>query len=203
MIKAIVFDLDGVYFKNGKKNFMNNVSRKYNIPREEVKYVFLKSDEMNKYYKTGKISGDEFWKWATDVWEIEATKDELIELLGEGYEINQEAVDLCRKLRKNGYKTLVCSNNFKERIEILQKRFGFMDDFDVCIFSCDVGTLKPNKRIFEILCEKANVKPSEVFLVDDDERIISSAKKFGFHTSHCTNLKEFVNDLRDAGVKVD
>jgi len=60
MIKAIIFDLDGVYFKNGKKNFIKNISSKFNISEERVKEVFLKSNMMNKQYKLGKITGKEF-----------------------------------------------------------------------------------------------------------------------------------------------
>lgn len=46
MIKAITFDLDGVYFVNGKSNFISNLV-KIGVSEDEVKRVFLKSDEMN------------------------------------------------------------------------------------------------------------------------------------------------------------
>ena len=55
MIKGIIFDLNGVYFKNGKSNFIENISLKFKIDEEHVKDVFLRSDEM-KRYKEGKIT---------------------------------------------------------------------------------------------------------------------------------------------------
>jgi len=59
MIKAITFDLDGVYFVNGKSNFIANIV-KLGVSEEEAKRVFLQSDEMNKLYKEGKISEYKF-----------------------------------------------------------------------------------------------------------------------------------------------
>jgi hypothetical protein len=59
MIKGIIFDLDGVYFKNGKENFIKNISSKFDVDVQSVKEVFLKSEMMRKY-KGGKVSGNVF-----------------------------------------------------------------------------------------------------------------------------------------------
>lgn len=53
MIKAITFDLDGVYFVNGKANFITNL-QKLGISETEAKRVFLQSDQMNKQIKLDK-----------------------------------------------------------------------------------------------------------------------------------------------------
>ena len=73
MIKAITFDLDGVYFVNGKSNFIANLG-KFGVSEEEAKRVFLQSDEMNKFYKEGKMTDDEFWTWASKEWKLNKTQ---------------------------------------------------------------------------------------------------------------------------------
>jgi len=45
MIKAITFDLDGVYFVNGKSNFISSLGE-LGVSPEEATRVFLKSNEM-------------------------------------------------------------------------------------------------------------------------------------------------------------
>ena len=45
MIKVITFDLDGVYFPNGKANFISALG-KLGISEDEVKRVFLKSPQI-------------------------------------------------------------------------------------------------------------------------------------------------------------
>ena len=203
MIKGIVFDLDGVFFLNGTENFIKNVSEKFNVPKEKVIQFYKKSDEMNKFYKTGKWNGDQYWTWFIKELEIDSTKEELLELLSEGYIINQRALNLCRELKSKGYKTLICSNNFPERIEILDKKFDFLKEFDTIIFSFDVGILKPDNKIYKILCKKSGLKPEEVFLADDREKNVQSAKDFGIHAVFYDSFEEFINELNKLGVDVE
>ena len=201
-IKGIVFDLDGVFFLHGHENFIKNVSRIFSVPKEKVTYAYKKSKEMNKYYKTGKWDGNKFWSWFCKELGIESSKEELIDILSQGYEINQDALKVCRKLRKNRYKTLVCSNNFPERVEMLNKKFNFLDEFDVAVFSFEVGVLKPDKKIYEELCKRSGLKPEEIFLADDNEKNIESAKKFGIHAIFYTDFNAFVDRLRSLGVMI-
>ena len=89
MIKAVTFDLDGVYFVNGKANFIANL-QKLGVSEADAKKVFLQSDEMNKFYKTGKMTDDEYWNWAAKEWKIDKSPQELIDLLISGYEVNTQ-----------------------------------------------------------------------------------------------------------------
>ncbi len=45
-IKVITFDLDGVYFPNGKANFIKSLEN-LGVSEDEAKRVFLKSTQMN------------------------------------------------------------------------------------------------------------------------------------------------------------
>jgi len=125
MIKAITFDLDGVYFVNGKTNFIRALVN-LGVPEEKTKLVFLQSDQMNKFYKTGKMSDKGYWSWAIKEWGLNMTVEAIIRLLINGYEINPQVVRTVKQLRKNGYKTLICSNNFPARVNGLQHMFSLM-----------------------------------------------------------------------------
>lgn len=201
MIKAITFDLDGVYFVNGKSNFIKNLAA-LGVPEEEGSRVFLQSDEMNKLYKTGKWTDEQFWQWAGSEWKLNKTPDELVRLLIDGYEINQEVAEMVKKVRAHGYKTLVCSNNFHARINGLHERFGFKDDFDVVVLACDVGVTKPDPGIFEELIKASGVKAEEIYIADDNEQNLSTAKSLGIQTHYYTNFANFLNSLRELGVNI-
>ena len=111
-------------------------------------------------------------------------------------------VNHVKNVRNAGYKTLICSNNFPARINGLQNRFGFLDDFDVHVFSYDVGFDKPSKEIFQILIERAEVFPEEVFYSDDDETKMDGAKELGITTFLYTDFDAFVDYLESLSVKV-
>lgn len=199
-IKAICFDLDGVYFLNGKSNFLKNLCVKYGITEESAKRVFLKSDQMNKQYKLGKMTDNEFWSWAIKEWEINASAEEIVSLLIKGYEVNNAAVEYVKNVRAAGYKTIICSNNFPARINGLQKRFGFLNDFDVVVLSYMAGIDKPNKKIFQTLIDKTNLAANEIFYSDDDESKMQGARELGINTYLYTDFTEFTKHLKTMGV---
>ena len=201
MIKAICFDLDGVYFLNGKSNFIKALT-KLGVVEDEAKRVFLKSDQMNKKYKLGKMTDEEYWSWAINEWDLHLTVTEIIDLLIEGYETNERAVEYVKKVRGGGYKTIICSNNFPARVNGLEKRFGFLKDFDAKVFSYEVGMDKPNKEIFKELIAKSGVRAEELFYSDDDESKMIGAKKLGINTFLYTDFDAFIMHLENSGVKI-
>ena len=202
MIKAITFDLDGVYFSlAGKSNFIKNLG-KLGVSEEKAKRVFLKSDAMNKFYKTAEMNNEEYWSWAIKEWKIDKTPQEIMKLLIEGYEVNKEVVEVVRKVKESGYKTLICSNNFPARIEGLDKRFNFLKDFDTTIFSHQVGFTKPSREIFQALVNQSGLAPEEIVFADDDESKMTGAKEIGINTFLFTDFDGFLENLKNLGVEI-
>ena len=157
MIKVICFDLDGVYFLNGKSNFLKALDE-LGVSENGAKRVFLNSNEMNKQYKIGRMTDEEFWSLALKEWNLQMTTQDIMDLLINDYETNPFVVEYVKKVKDAGYKTAICSSNFPARINGLQKRFGFLDDFDVITKSC--------------------VEPSEIVYSDDYEPAINTAKEW-------------------------
>lgn len=202
MIKAITFDLDGVYFINGKSNFIKSLGE-LGVSEEAAKRVFLQSDEMNLQYKTGKMTDEQFWTWALTEWKLSLTAQEIIDMLIQGYDVDEHVVSIVKQVRAHGYKTLICTNNFPARINGLQKRFGFLDNFDVAVISSEVGAIKPQKELFETLIEKSGVEASEIFYADDYDAAIDTASELGIQTLHYKDFDGFLGRLRELGVNMD
>ena len=201
MIKAISFDLDGVYFQNGKTNFIFNLMN-LGVSEKEAKRVFLQSDQMNKKYKLGKMSDIAFWTWAIHEWKLDKSVKDMVDLLISGYKINKEAVNFVRTARKIGYKAVVCTNNFPARIHGLDDKFKFLRDFDSVVTSYDVGACKPDIKIFEALLNKTKVRPTELIMADDDLKKLEGAKQIGINVLLYQDFPKFKSDLERWGVEV-
>lgn len=201
MIKAITFDLDGVYFVNGKSNFVKGLV-KLGVLEAEAKRVFLESDEMNYQYKEGTLTDDQYWAWAAKEWKLDKTPKELIDLLISGYEVDQNVVATVKKVRANGYKTLICTNNFPARINGLQTRFEFLNDFDGKAISYEVGSSKPDSGIYQKLIEVSGVNPDEIVYADDHEENITSAEKLGINAFFYESFEGFIGKLKELGVRI-
>lgn len=201
MIKGICFDLDGVYFLNGKSNFIKSLVD-LGVSENEAIRVFLKSDQMNKQYKLGKKTDNEFWTWALKEWSLDLSVTEIIALLIKGYETNSSAVGYVKQVRSAGYKTIICSNNFPARISGLHEKFGFLNDFDIVVLSYEVGVDKPKKEIFQEIINKSSLEPQEIVYSDDDETKMLGASELGINTFLYTNFEEFTKHLNSLGVSL-
>lgn len=201
MIKVITFDLDGVYFPNGKANFIKALG-KLGVSEDEAKRVFLKSPEMNQQYKNGKMTDEEYWSWAVSEWKLNKPWQEIVKLMIDGYDVDENVVNTVKSLRGKGYKTAICSNNFPARVNGLQEKFGFLNNFDVAVFSYEVGVNKPDKKIFETLVQKSQVEPSSVFFADDNSDNLAGAKEVGITTFLYEGFEKYLEQLESVGVRI-
>ena len=200
-IKVITFDLDGVYFPNGKANFIKSLEN-LGVSGDEAKRVFLKSPQMNQEYKNGKMTDEEFWNWAISEWKLAITWQEVTRLLIDDYYVDENVVSTVKKLREAGYKTAICSNNFPARINGLQDRFGFLDDFDVVVLSYEVGESKPSKKIFEELVRKSEVEAGPIVFADDNPDNLDGAKEVGITTFLYEGFEKYLDQLKSVGVSI-
>ncbi|MCC7290393.1 HAD-IA family hydrolase [bacterium] len=199
MIKVITFDLDGVYFPNGKQIFVDSVE-KPGVPADEIKRVFAHSDQMNNEYKLGKIGDEEFWNWASKEWKLNKTAKELIDILIDSYTVDEKIVSIVKKVRESGYKTAICTSNFPARINGLQQKFGFLDNFDIKVISYEVGFNKPNQEIYKKLVQISNVNPEEIIFADDNLESVENAKSVGITTFIYEHFDKYLKQLQEVGV---
>lgn len=76
------------------------------------------------------------------------------------------AVETLRELCRRGYRTgliTVCSGDVPE----IWEETPFAGLFDATVFSCAVGLLKPDPRIYRLACEQLGVAPEEAIFVGD------------------------------------
>lgn len=173
------------------------------MSEEEARRVFFKSDEMNQQYKKGLWTDEQCWSWALSEWKQDLGVEEVKALLIKGYEVNPEVEKVVKGVREKGYKTLVCTNNFPARIQGLQEKFGFLDNFDVKVISYEIGLIKPQKEIFQKLIEESGVAAEEVFYADDRADAVEMVKSLGITAVLYTDFSGFVQQLKGLGVNSD
>lgn len=110
-----------------------------------------------------------------------------IKLFDTGWErtvpdLQAEPVDVLKKLKKAGYPVYALTNFSAEKFSLTLNRFDFFNEFDGIVVSAAEKTVKPEAKIFEILCQRYSLKPEECLFVDDSEANIEGAKKLGFKT---------------------
>ncbi|MDE0468913.1 MAG: HAD-IA family hydrolase [Candidatus Poribacteria bacterium] len=80
--------------------------------------------------------------------------------------VEPQIFKMLRKVRARGLKVGIMSNALPE--EVLAWEFcPLQDHVDPVVFSCSVGVMKPDRKIFELACSRMCVQPSEAYFVGD------------------------------------
>lgn len=72
--------------------------------------------------------------------------------------------------------------------------------FDVTVVSGQEGVMKPDARIFEILCTRADVAPSDCVFIDDGLHNVDGARAAGMDGIHFRGADALEAALRDRGL---
>lgn len=86
--------------------------------------------------------------------------------------------ELLVELREKGKRLYLLSNIGKTFITH-KDEFPILNRFDGCLYSADVGVIKPAREIFECLCKTYGLDPAECIFIDDNADNVAAAKSFG------------------------
>jgi putative hydrolase of the HAD superfamily len=108
--------------------------------------------------------------------------------------IDYELVDFIRSLRP-GYKTGILSNAWSGVRQWLTEKWRIMDAFDEAVISAEVGLVKPDPRIYELVLQALDVQPAEAVFVDDFLENVEAARRGGLHAIQFLNPSQAVAEI--------
>lgn len=88
------------------------------------------------------------------------------------------AKEFCHRCREAGYHMYVLSNACNHFYDYFPKYYE-MDFFDGVMVSSDVHLIKPDTRIYELLCRTYDLKPQECIFIDDRPENVEAAERVG------------------------
>lgn len=88
------------------------------------------------------------------------------------------AKEFCKKCREQGYRLYVLSNACDHFYDYFPKYYD-LDSFDGVLVSSDVRLIKPDTRIYELLCGTYDLKPEECVFIDDRPENVEAAEHVG------------------------
>jgi len=100
------------------------------------------------------------------------------------------------------YRLSLLSNTDPIHVAHMESTFSFFKYFPVRIYSCVVGSSKPNPVIYQEALRATKVKANESVYIDDLEENVAAAQSLGMIGVHCAVPAELVSRLKSAGVDV-
>lgn len=108
---------------------------------------------------------------------LSAFDERWTELLGGPIEEN---VRVLVDLKRAGVPVHAISNFNREKFDVTRAMYPFLDSFDELVLSGDVGVVKPDPEIFELLVSRRGFDPARAVFIDDVAENIAAARNVGF-----------------------
>ncbi|MBI2589247.1 HAD family phosphatase [Candidatus Saccharibacteria bacterium] len=184
MIKAVIFDCFGVLTKDWWREFCASVP-----PGPGLQ----KAKELNHLYDAGLISLKEFVAGVEQVTGREPQPIEDIFASPEPIK-NTTLLEYIKSL-KTGYKIGMISNvgtNWVRDYFLSPEEQRLFDDM---VFSFEVGTTKPDPRIYELATKRLGLKPQDCVFIDDIERYCEAARATGMKAILYKDFEQMKTEL--------
>ena len=201
MIEAILFDLGKVLinfdFEIGIRSMLSGSS----IPRERFEAV-LWDKKWLRGYERGEISTEDFHSYLCregslnmdlnrfcDAWSSIFLPDPIL------------SEELLKTLKKN-YPLILVSNTNESHAEFIRRRYNIFQYFDHLIFSHEVGSLKPDRKIYEKAIAVSGTSPDKLFFTDDRAENIQAARDMGMHAHQFVSEGKLIQALGEHGINL-
>ena len=109
-------------------------------------------------------------------------------------------VEILQELRDREVPLYALSNWPAEGFALARERFDFLGWFGGIVISGEIGAIKPQPRIYQVLLERFAIDPLSAVFVDDVEANAAAARAFGIHAIHFTNPAALRADLVTLGL---
>jgi 2-haloacid dehalogenase len=105
------------------------------------------------------------------------------------------AVEIVAELRERGIPLYILSNFSAETFPPAFERFDFLRWFRGMVISGEVGVIKPDPRIYEIMLARFAIDPHRAVYIDDVAANAEAARPFGIHGIHFTTPNALREEL--------
>lgn len=193
-IKAIIFDF-------------GNVLLEWN-PRHVYRRFFQSEEEMEKFlhdvdFTDWNLQQDKGRPFAEGVSELSKQFPQYAELI-QAYHDNwihsignslTGTIEIMKRLKKAGYQLYGLSNWSAETFPMARRKYDFFNLLDDIVISGEVGAIKPEPAIFEIMLKRIGRPAAECLFIDDALANIEAARAMGFATVHFQSPEQLENEL--------
>ena len=191
MIKTIFFDIGGVLLNIHPDRTIKHLSDLTKLSKEEIIAAF--PEDAHHRYERGEIQDLEFYKAVKSKLSNNLTEEQFWNawslLVGEETEVVKIMNNLTTK-----YPVWLLSNTNPYHI-LEEKRFKLFDKITGGIYSFEVGSRKPEEKIYFHALEIAGVTAQKSLFIDDLVENVEIARSLNMNAIHFKSIGDFHKQL--------
>jgi HAD superfamily hydrolase (TIGR01509 family) len=135
-------------------------------------------------YETGRISTDQFFAQIRKLTGYDGTLEEFAVAFGDIFSPIEEMIEWQATLKSRGVPTFIFSNTNELAVRHITGAFPFFGGFDAYVYSHEVGSMKPDAKIYEAVEAATNRSGKQILYIDDKIENFEGGRSRGWHTIH-------------------
>jgi epoxide hydrolase-like predicted phosphatase len=177
-IEGVIFDIGGVLEFNPSTGWPERWAGRLGIALDEFEHLVTSAQASGEIGTQSLTDIEDRTAKALEI--DQSTIAELMEDMWTEYvgTLNRELVDYFMRLRPR-YKTGMLSDSFVGAREREQAAHALQDMCDVIVYSHEEGYVKPDARMYRIVCDRLEVEPGAAVLLDDVQANVDGAISAG------------------------
>ncbi|HVX45458.1 MAG TPA: HAD-IA family hydrolase [Mycobacteriales bacterium] len=195
MIRAVVFDIGGVLERTtGPERWFWKWQQILGLSPDRFGGIASGIDPEH-LMGIGRMNEAEYrQRWTVALGLSEAQVDEFMQDMWDWYcgELDEELMTYVKGLP---CRRAILSNSGSGAREQEEQRYGFSAVFDPIVYSHEVGLLKPDRRIYQLTCDRMGIQPQEAVMVDNWDVAITGAADAGMQTVLHVNTADTIRAI--------
>lgn len=196
MVKAIIFDLDGVLIDSKDVHFnalnlaLDEFGDDFMISKHEQEVTFegLTTSAKLKILTATKGLPEELHE---DIWQ---RKQDYSAVLFESISKDTELVSLFKLIKSRGVAIAVASNSIRKTLNTCLRSLGVVDYIDYSLSNEDVKLPKPDPQIYNWCMDYLMVEPADTVIFEDSEIGLRAALATGAKVEKVSSRKDLTFD---------
>jgi FMN phosphatase YigB (HAD superfamily) len=177
--KAVIFDLGKVLL-----DFDYGIALRRLLPRCRVGFDDLRRlltlEPLLLEYESGQRTTAEFFAQLQALTGYTGTLAEFREVFGDIFTPIEPMVALHAELRARGFPTYLFSNTNEMAVEFVRAQFPFFAQFDGCVLSYEVRSMKPAPPMYEVVERLSGRRGADLFYLDDRPENVEAGWRRGW-----------------------
>ena len=180
MIKNIIFDVGNVLVEYNPDGLMCRLGFDEETLQAVNQAVF--QNELWNESDRGVLSPEELLEaFIANNPAYEKEIRQVIDAVGDTISRMPYTVEWVKGLKERGYHLYILSNYAEYTYEKTSHKMEFLPYMDGVVFSYRCKLIKPEKEIYEYICETYGLKPEESVFLDDRKDNVEAARNMGMH----------------------
>lgn len=196
---AVIFDLGKVLLEFDYGIVARRLAAHSGREAEQIRGLLDQSPLLFRF-ESGRMTNDEFFREVSALTGYTGAFAEFADIFGDIFAPIAPMIDLHAQLRARGVPTFIFSNTNDLAVRHIRANFPFFAGFTDYIYSHEVGAMKPDRRIYEVIERRMGRAGAGLLYIDDRLENVEAGAARGWQVVHHQTPEQTIAAVRAAGL---